>query len=90
VSAVDVLAVLERMADHLRPIVANVHVVEHDKALAAVRELVAAARLANGDHTAPHDCYATGPMTGDPPLDLVRCPGCILAAALAAFKEPPK
>lgn len=49
----------------------------------ALAELIAAAKLVNAGHTAPHDCYATGPMTGDPFLDLVRCPGCQLAEALA-------
>lgn len=50
---------------------------------AAVAELIEAAKRANGDHTAPHDCYATGPLTGDPIRDLVSCPGCELSAALA-------
>lgn len=27
-------------------------------------------------HNAPHDCFATGPRTGDHFLDLVVCPGC--------------
>jgi hypothetical protein len=27
-------------------------------------------------HTKPHDCFATGPRTGDPIQDLVLCPGC--------------
>ena len=52
---------------------------------ADVGALVAAAKRANGDHTAPHDCYATGPSTGDDYLDLVSCPGCELAAALLPF-----
>lgn len=52
---------------------------------AEVEALVAAAKRANGDHTAPHDCYATGPSTGDDYLDLVSCPGCELAAALLPF-----
>lgn len=58
-----------------------------DAAIAAVADLVAAAKLVNADHSAPHDCYATGPLTGDPFLDLVRCPGCELAAAIAAMGE---
>lgn len=33
-------------------------------------------RRAIGDHNAPSDCYATGPLTGDPMRDLVQCPGC--------------
>lgn len=54
-----------------------------EEARAAVAELIEAATRANGEHTAPHDCYATGPLTGDPFRDLVSCPGCELAAALA-------
>jgi len=33
-------------------------------------------RRAIGSHVAPNDCYATGPMTGDPFRDLVQCPAC--------------
>lgn len=40
--------------------------------LAALRE----GRRAIGDHHAPEDCYATGPLTGDPIRDLVQCPAC--------------
>jgi hypothetical protein len=34
------------------------------------------ARRAIGDHYAPIDCYATGPLTGDHIRDLVQCPAC--------------
>ena len=27
-------------------------------------------------HVAPHDCFATGPKTGDSIQDLIACPGC--------------
>jgi hypothetical protein len=27
-------------------------------------------------HVAPHDCFATGPKTGNPIQDLIACPGC--------------
>ena len=47
--------------------------------------LIEAAIRANGDHHAPDDCYATGPLTGDPFRDLVECPGCVLAATLASL-----
>ena len=33
-------------------------------------------RRAIGDHFAPSDCYATGPLTGDRIRDLVECPAC--------------
>ncbi|MGS1028808.1 hypothetical protein [Burkholderia glumae] len=35
-----------------------------------------AAYLEDHPHVSPHDCYATGPKTGDGYHDLVRCPGC--------------
>ena len=57
-----------------------------------VRELVEAlreGRRAIGEHSAPHDCYATGPLTGDEFIDLVQCPACCFIAkhdaALAKF-----
>jgi len=27
-------------------------------------------------HVAPHDCFATGPKTGNPWQDYLTCPGC--------------
>ncbi len=48
--------------------------------IASLRELVAEARRAIGDHFAPSDCYATGPMTGDAYRDLVQCPACSFIA----------
>lgn len=48
-----------------------------------VRELVEAlreGRRAIGEHSAPHDCYATGPLTGDEFIDLVQCPACCFIA----------
>lgn len=27
-------------------------------------------------HVRPHDCFATGPRTGDPIQDYIACPGC--------------
>lgn len=37
-------------------------------------------RRAIGDHFAPNDCYATGPVTGDAFRDLVQCPACSFIA----------
>lgn len=37
-------------------------------------------RRAIGDHFAPDDCYATGPITGDGFRDLVQCPACSFIA----------
>lgn len=47
------------------------------------RELLEAlheGRRAIGDHSAPGDCYATGPVTGDPIRDLVQRPACSFIA----------
>lgn len=41
-------------------------------------------RRAIGDHYAPDDCYATGPMTGDDYRDLVQCPACVFIALYQA------
>jgi len=37
-------------------------------------------RRAIGDHNAPNDCYATGPLTGNHYRDLVECPACSFIA----------
>ncbi|MEF3068010.1 hypothetical protein [Pandoraea apista] len=59
--------------------------VDHARLIAAAPELsdlVKEARKAMAEyledhpHSAPHDCYATGPVTGNAVHDLVRCPGC--------------
>lgn len=47
-----------------------------DKRIAELEAGLRTARLAIGDHNAPSDCYATGPLTGDPFRDLVQCPAC--------------
>lgn len=33
-------------------------------------------------HTKGHDCFATGPSTGDAINDLIACPGCAAQAAI--------
>lgn len=62
---------------------------------ARIWELEAAleeARRAIGDHFAPSDCYATGPLTGDPYRDLVVCPACSFIATHDTIltKQEPK
>lgn len=47
-----------------------------ERRVGELEKLMAAARRAIGDHHAPNDCYATGPLTGDAFLDLVQCPAC--------------
>ena len=51
-----------------------------------LREALNAARRAIGDHFAPDDCYATGPITGDPFRDLIDCPACSFIAIRAALQ----
>ena len=51
-----------------------------------LRELVEAGRLAIGDHFAPNDCYATGPLTGNSYRDLVVCPACSFLTDYDAMK----
>jgi hypothetical protein len=43
-------------------------------------------RRAIGDHNAQADCYATGPLTGDPFRDLVQCPACSFISMYDAVK----
>ena len=42
----------------------------------ALKRVIEAAERSLGDHVAPHDCFATGPLTGNPIADYVACPGC--------------
>jgi hypothetical protein len=63
--------------------------------IAAAPELLEAlheGRRAIGDHSAPNDCYATGPLTGDEFRDLVQCPACsfiaMYDAAIAKATQP--
>ncbi|MGS1071493.1 hypothetical protein [Burkholderia glumae] len=44
-----------------------------------------AAYLDDHPHVSPHDCYATGPKTGDQYHDLVRCPGCCAQEAFTGL-----
>ncbi|MCM2493274.1 hypothetical protein [Burkholderia glumae] len=43
------------------------------------------AYLDDHPHVSPHDCYATGPKTGDQYHDLVRCPGCCAQEAFTGL-----
>jgi hypothetical protein len=51
-----------------------------DELISALHE----ARRAIGDHFAPDDCYATGPLTGNAIRDLVQCPAC---SAIAMYDD---
>lgn len=56
---------------------------EYEREVDRLRALIRAADRAIGDHNAPNDCYATGPMTGDPIADMVECPACAYLAMRA-------
>lgn len=60
--------------------------------VARLREALTEARRAIGDHFAPNDCYATGPLTGDPIRDLIECPACTFLKLYdrAALAQEPK
>lgn len=53
-----------------------------------LREALHEGKRAIGDHSAPDDCYATGPLTGDYCRDLVECPACSFFAVYEALKGP--
>jgi len=67
-------------------------IAERDARMAELKEVLGEARRAIGDHFAPNDCYATGPLTGDPYRDLVECPACSFIAMHDAIltKQEPK
>lgn len=52
-----------------------------------LKALVEEGRRAVGDHFAPNDCYATGPLTGDTYRDLVQCPACSFIAMYDAARS---
>jgi hypothetical protein len=73
-------------------------VITHDQLQATVEQVckplidaLEEARRAIGDHYAPNDCYATGPMTGDVIRDLIQCPACsainMYASAIEAHNK---
>jgi hypothetical protein len=53
-----------------------------------LREALHEGKRAIGDHSAPDDCYATGPLTGNNYRDLVECPACSFIAVYEALKGP--
>ena len=65
--------------------------------IAAAPEMLEALKIgrrAIGEHNAPSDCYATGPLTGNHYADLVQCPACLFihmydaAIAKAEGRQP--
>ena len=69
------------------------HVAKLEAEIALLRKLVSRQAecltefdRAIGEHSAPHDCYATGPMTGDSFSDLIQCPAC---SAREVYKSLP-
>lgn len=53
---------------------------EKTDAASEMLEVLHEGRRAIGEHSAPDDCYATGPLTGDEYRDLVECPACSFIA----------
>lgn len=81
----------DQLADAVPPMIGRItRLYPHpDPTRSALVEALKEGRRAIGTHHAPHDCYATGPMTGDEYRDLVECPACAFiskynAALLAA------
>lgn len=60
-------ALVKRLQDQL--LVMQLSIQRKDEALRRARRAI-------GDHVAPEECYATGPLTGNDYLDLVQCPAC--------------
>ncbi|MBS0328247.1 MAG: hypothetical protein JSR30_00210 [Proteobacteria bacterium] len=52
-------------------------------------ELTRAAYIPNGHHK-PHDCFSTGPLTGNAIEDLIVCPGCRAERAYEALSVAPQ
>lgn len=52
--------------------------------VAELEKLKQAAIRVVGEHSSPNDCYATGPLTGDPFADFVECPSCTFLKLLEA------
>lgn len=64
---------------------------ERDEAQAEakrLREALEEGRRAIGDHFAPNDCYATGPLTGNSIRDLIECPACSFIGKYEAVMVP--
>lgn len=78
-SPADVLALMNRVAS-FAPNGPNAIAAAEADLLGEALEVVKEGRRAIGDHFAPNDCYATGPLTGDPIRDLVQCPACSFIA----------
>lgn len=64
------------------------------RVIALAKEVLNEGVRAIGDHNAPSDCYATGPLTGNHIRDLVECPACsslalseIALSAIEAFEK---
>jgi len=81
-SAVNVLGVLDELVADIGDTSGTTgHQVEQARAaVAGLMEALHEGRRAIGDHHAPNDCYATGPVTGDSFRDLMECPACAFIA----------
>ena len=66
---------------------ADIHEAEIDALKAENANLEFLLQHVIGDHCAPNDCYATGPLTGNPIADLVSCPSCAALDYLASKEK---
>ena len=64
-----------------------------DNGAELIRDLMATlheGRRAIGEHHAPDDCYATGPLIGNHFRDLIECPACSFIAMYDEVKARAK
>ena len=54
----------------------NADIVKLEAERDRLRKALERGRLAIGEHSAPEECYATGPLTGCAIQDLIVCPAC--------------
>ena len=80
--------VIEKVNAQFRLLISQIE--DREAKIERLRKALHAARRAIGDHFAPNDCYATGPITGDPFHDLVECPACSFLAIYAALNPQPE
>lgn len=73
--------------DDVEYIRADIHEAQIDTLKAENANLEFLLQHVIGDHCAPNDCYATGPLTGNPIADLVSCPSCAALDYLASKEK---
>lgn len=88
------IATLRRSTQDGAPTYDDKEAIANAKLITAAPKLVELARKSRAalasyfedhPHVSPHDCYATGPKSGDAYHDLVRCPGCCAQDAFTSL-----